>query len=456
MNRRIIGLETEYGLACSDSQGAHVDIDPSEIARSLFADMQQASGATSAFLINGGRLYLDVGDHPEYATAECQQIIDLASQNRAGDQLLRDMADKASATLGYHIHLFKNNVDTASHSYGCHENYLVRRRRDFLDRLAELVPFFVTRQLLVGAGYVHREPGTVRFEVSQRARHMHNSISTSSTRTRPMINTRDEPHADADKYRRMHVIVGDSNMSDTTTLLKTGMTHAVLNVMEDGVRLPAFPLADPMQAIRSVAQDLSGNILLPLADGSTIRAIDIQRKIFDTVLEHYTRQGWLAGLDETTRYVFDLWGRALDAFATSNFSTVHTEIEWIAKYELITRYRHRHNVALSDDRITRLELAWHDISAGGLRDRLEQIGILARRTTPSMIRSALDWAPNDSRASIRAKFIQVAQLHHRDYAVDWGLVRLFNDGSGTTISLTDPFAPENGAVDSLIESMEKQ
>lgn len=436
--------------------GAYVKVDPADIAAHIFADMQEKTGTTSVFLPNGGRLYLDVGDHPEYATAECTQIDELLAQDRVGDEILADRADYAERALGYHVHIFKNNVDTAAHSYGCHENYLVRRRRDFLDRLQDLIPFFVTRQLLVGAGCVYREPGTVRYEISQRARHMHGAISTSSTRTRPMINTRDEPHADSERFRRMHVIVGDSNMVDTTTMLKIGMTHAILNVLEDGGRLPALALAEPMQAIRQVTQDLSGTTLLMRDNGTTIRAIDIQEAIFESVMSYYQRAGWLPSIDSNMQYVFDLWKRALEAFASGDFSSVHTEIEWIAKYELITRYRRRHSVALNDDRIARLELAWHDISSAGLRPQLEKYGIIARKVSTHDLSVARFSAPQTSRARVRAKFIVAAQQHHRDYSVDWSRVRLFSGGQGTSVTLNDPFVTTDAAVDALIETMENQ
>ncbi|QRV03030.1 proteasome accessory factor PafA2 family protein [Arcanobacterium phocisimile] len=450
-----MGIETEYGIASSDSSGAHIATEPAVIAEQLFADMQQRTGSTSAFLENGGRLYLDIGDHPEYATAECTQLADLLAQDRAGDELLVQMAQVAQERLETsHIHLFKNNVDTAQHSYGCHENYLVRRRLDFLDRLNDLVPFFVTRQLLVGAGYVYHEPGTVRFELSQRARHMHGAVSTSSTRTRPMINTRDEPHADAENYRRMHVIVGDSNMSSATTALKVGMTNAVLNVMEDGVRLPSLQLLDPMRAIRDVAQDLSGRVLLERANGQTISATEVQAEIFQIVREHYERAGWFADLDPLMRYAFDLWERALHAFETNDFGAVHTEIEWIAKYELITRYRHRFHVPLSDDRISRLELAWHDVSSAGLRSKLEQSGVLKSAVSDDDVARAMHYPPQTSRARIRSAFIHAARRHHRDFSADWGLVRLFNDGNGVTVGLSDPFATSNADIEALIDSME--
>lgn len=459
MIQRIMGIETEYGVACSDFSGAHVDRDVADVTAQIFADMQARTGATSAFLGNGGRLYLDIGDHPEYATAECTQLADVLAQDRAGDQMLAQMALDAEPRLSapdapVRVHLFKNNVDAASHSYGCHENYLVRRRLDFMDRLNDLVPFFVSRQLLVGAGYVHREPGTVRFELSQRARHMHGAISTSSTRTRPMINTRDEPHADSEHYRRMHVIVGDSNMSESATLLKVGMTCAVLNVMESGVRLPAVSLADPMDAIRRIARDPSGKATLQLENGSVTSAHDIQRAVFDTVAGHYDREGWLDASDPLMLRVFDLWSRALDAFSSGDFSHVRTELEWVAKYELITRYRHRYGVALSDDRISRLELAWHDISPAGLRPRLESTGVLRRVLRDDDVATALVDPPMTSRARIRSAFIKAAQDHRRDYAVDWGLVRLFNEGTGTTIHLDDPFAVADTVVDTLIDSME--
>ncbi|MCI7552238.1 MAG: proteasome accessory factor PafA2 family protein, partial [Arcanobacterium sp.] len=260
MTRRILGIETEYGIMCSARDGGGPPISAEDAAQRLFAPVLQAQRTTNAYLANGARLYLDVGAHPEYATAECDGVRDLIINDRAGDAILARMADEANDALRKEgidgtIRLFKNNLDSEGNSFGCHENYLVRRRRDFRARIDSLIPFFVSRQIIVGSGYINTHGGHARYNLSQRSYQMVDAVSAASTRSRPMINTRDEPHGNPELYRRMHVIVGDSNIIDATCALKTGATAAVLDAMEAGVRFTDVELADPIAAIRTICED---------------------------------------------------------------------------------------------------------------------------------------------------------------------------------------------------------
>ena len=238
-----MGIETEYGLMCASTEGGTPPLDPEETAAELFRAVLESGLSTNAFLANGARLYLDVGAHPEYATAECRTVADLVAHDRAGELLFAGMAAEANERLAARgvpgrIHLFKNNLDAAGNSYGCHENYLVRRRPDYRARISTMLPFFVTRQIVAGAGCLRRgEDGVTRFAFSQRADQMWDAISSASTRSRPMINTRDEPHGDPELYRRMHVIVGDSNVAEPATALKVAATEALLVLVEDGAVL---------------------------------------------------------------------------------------------------------------------------------------------------------------------------------------------------------------------------
>jgi proteasome accessory factor A len=221
MERRIFGLETEYGVTCT--YRGQRRLSPDEVARYLFRRVVSWGRSSNVFLRNGARLYLDVGSHPEYATPECDSVTDLVAHDRAGERILEGLLVDAEKRLhdegiAGEIYLFKNNTDSAGNSYGCHENYLVSRHGEF-GRLADvLIPFLVTRQLICGAGKVLQTPRGAVFCLSQRAEHIWEGVSSATTRSRPIINTRDEPHADAEKYRRLHVIVGDSNMSETTTM----------------------------------------------------------------------------------------------------------------------------------------------------------------------------------------------------------------------------------------------
>lgn len=259
MKNRIFGIETEYGINYVPTNRGRLTVE--ETATALFKPVLDQWRSTNVFLPNGGRLYLDVGSHPEYATAECTSIEDLIAQERAGETLFTDLSHQAQENLttqGHHgrIYLFKNNVDSAGNSYGSHENYLISRKLTFPTLVEQLVPFLITRQILVGAGKTHPAPGptpgsanprtTIQepsYSFSQRADHIWEAASTSTSRTRPLINTRDEPHADASRYRRLHVINGDSNMAEPTILLKILSTHLVLRMLEDRFPLTSLEIA---------------------------------------------------------------------------------------------------------------------------------------------------------------------------------------------------------------------
>uniref|UniRef100_UPI003B3AC76D proteasome accessory factor PafA2 family protein n=1 Tax=Nakamurella sp. TaxID=1869182 RepID=UPI003B3AC76D len=240
MQRRIMGIETEFGITCTFHGQRRLS--PDEVARYLFRRVVSWGRSSNVFLRNGSRLYLDVGSHPEYATAECDELPALIAHDKAGERILQDLVVDAESRLaeegiGGDIYLFKNNTDSAGNSYGCHENFLIARGGEFAKIADGLIPFLVTRQLIAGAGKVLQSPRGASYCLSQRADHIWEGVSSATTRSRPIINTRDEPHADAERYRRLHVIVGDSNMSETTTLLKVGTAALVLEMIESGIPL---------------------------------------------------------------------------------------------------------------------------------------------------------------------------------------------------------------------------
>ena len=244
MERRIFGLENEYGVTCT-LRGQR-RLSPDEVARYLFRRVVSWGRSSNVFLENGARLYLDVGSHPEYATPECDSIADLVVHDKAGERILEGLVRSAEQRLREEgirgeVYLFKNNTDSAGNSYGCHENYLVERDGDFTKFTDVLIPFLVTRQVYAGAGKVLQTARGAMYCVSQRAEHIWEGVSSATTRSRPIINTRDEPHADAERFRRLHVIVGDSNMSEYTTFLKVGATSIVLRMLEED----SAPVARP-------------------------------------------------------------------------------------------------------------------------------------------------------------------------------------------------------------------
>jgi proteasome accessory factor A len=452
MERRIFGLENEYGVTCTFRGQRRLS--PDEVARYLFRRVVSWGRSSNVFLKNGARLYLDVGSHPEYATPECDNVIDLVTHDKAGERTLEGLLMDAERRLREEgiagdIYLFKNNTDSAGNSYGCHENYLVGRHGEF-SRLADvLIPFLVTRQMICGAGKVLQTPRGAVYCVSQRAEHIWEGVSSATTRSRPIINTRDEPHADAERFRRLHVIVGDSNMSEVTTLLKVGTTDLVLRMIEAGVIMRDLTLENPIRAIREVSHDLTGRRKIKLANGREASALEIQREYFDKASDFIERRGG----DTTVKRVLDLWDRTLTAIDTGDLSLVDREIDWVTKYQLIERYRARDDLPLSSPRVAQLDLAYHDVNRNrGLYYLLERNGTVERATTDLAVFEAKSVPPQTTRAKLRGEFIKRAQEKRRDFTVDWVHLKL-NDQAQRTVLCKDPFRSVDDRVDKLIASM---
>jgi proteasome accessory factor A len=452
--RRIFGLETEYGITCAAPAGQQ-GLSADEVARYLFRKVVAWGRSSNVFLRNGSRLYLDVGSHPEYATAECDDIRQLITYDRGGERILEGLVADAQQRLEVEgipgsIHLFKNNTDSAGNSYGCHENYLVRRQGDFT-RLADiLVPFLITRQVLTGAGKILPTPGGATFCLSQRADHIWESVSSATTRSRPIINTRDEPHADAELYRRLHVIVGDSTMAEPTAMLKVGATDMVLRMIEAGVPMRDMALENPMRAIREISHDMTGKAPVTLASGRTVTAIDLQQEYLVRVRDFVEASGEIS---ETDRKVFDLWERGLLALQSGDLASVERELDWVIKHRLIRRYQEKHSLELTDPRIARLDLAYHDISrTEGLYNLLAARGLVERVTSDVEVLESTAVPPQTTRARLRGEFVRKAQEAKRDYTVDWVHLKL-NDQAQRTVLCKDPFQSVDERVDRLIESM---
>jgi proteasome accessory factor A len=452
MDRRVFGIETEYGLTCTFRGQRRLS--PDEVARYLFRGVVSWGRSSNVFLRNGGRLYLDVGSHPEYATPECDSVVDLVSHDKAGERILEGLLVDAVRRLSAEgvagdIYLFKNNTDSAGNSYGCHENYLVPRHQD-LGRLTDiLTPFLVTRQIICGAGKVLPTPRGVVYCVSQRAEHIWESVSSATTRSRPIINTRDEPHADAERFRRLHVIVGDSNMSETTTLLKVGSTGLVLRMIEAGVVPQDMTMDNPVRAIREVSHDMTGRGRVRLASGREMSALQIQHEYLARVRDFTSENG----LDAVGERVLELWERALSAIEAGNLDKIAREIDWVTKYQLIERYRAAHDLPLSAARIAQLDLAYHDIRRGrGLYYLLQRDGAVERVTRDLDIFTAKEVPPQTTRAKLRGDFIRRAQEKGRDFSADWVHLKL-NDQAQRTVLCKDPFRSADERVDRLIAGM---
>ena len=454
MDRRIFGIETEYGVTCTFNGQRRLS--PDEVARYLFRRVVAWGRSSNVFLTNGSRLYLDVGSHPEYATAECDSVPQLIAHDRAGERILEGLVAEAQIRLQEDgirgdVYLFKNNTDSAGNSYGCHENYLVEREGEFSLLAERFIPFLISRQLIVGAGKVLQTPRGASYCLSQRADHMWEGVSSATTRSRPIINTRDEPHADADLYRRLHVIVGDSNMSETTTMLKVGSADLVLRMLEAGVVMRDMSLENPIRAIRDMSHDITGKRTVRLTTGRELSALDMQTEYFEKAEEFAHRRGLVE--DPTVSRVLELWGRVLKSVAADDTSLIDREIDWAIKKRLLERYMVRHDLDLESPRIAQLDLAYHDIDrTRGLYNLLERSGLVERVVTDLEVFEAKSVPPQTTRAKLRGDFVRRAQDRHRDFTVDWVHLKL-NDQAQRTVLCKDPFAATDERVERLIASM---
>src|SRR6202022_608255 len=346
MERRIFGLENEYGVTCT-LRGQR-RLSPDEVARYLFRRVVSWGRSSNVFLENGARLYLDVGSHPEYATPECDDIRQLVAHDKAGERILESLVNSAEARLreegiAGQVYLFKTNTAPAGNSYGCHENSLVSRYGEF-GKLAEvLIPFFVSRQIFTGAGKVLQTARGAIYCISQRAEHIWEGVSSATTRSRPIINTRDEPHADAERYRRLHVIVGDSNMSEYATFLKVGATSMLLRMLEDpAVVLRDLTLENPIRAIREISHDTTCKRRVRLANGREASAWDIQTEYLNRAKRYQETKG-LSPLEDQA---LGMWEHCLTGIEKDPWS-LDRECDWVIKHSLIEGYRDRHKVPLT-------------------------------------------------------------------------------------------------------------
>ena len=452
MDRRIFGLENEYGVTCT-LRGQR-RLSPDEVARYLFRRVVSWGRSSNVFLENGARLYLDVGSHPEYATPECDSIHDLVVHDKAGERILENLVASAEARLREEgirgvIFLFKNNTDSAGNSYGCHENYLTSRRDDLVRYADVLIPFLVSRQIYAGAGKVLQTARGAIYCISQRAEHIWEGVSSATTRSRPIINTRDEPHADAERFRRLHVIVGDSNMSEYSTFLKVGTTSILLRMLEDpGVVLRDMTLENPIRAIREISHDPTCKRRVRLQNGREVSALDIQTEYFNRAKRYHETKG-LSPLEEQA---LGMWEHCLTGLESDPFS-LDRECDWVIKHRLIERYRERNNLPLTHPKIALMDLQYHDVSRErGLFYRMQQRGLVERMCTDEEIEIAVDEPPQTTRAKLRGEFIKKAKERRRDFTVDWVHLKL-NDQAQRTVLCKDPFKSKDERVEKLIASL---
>jgi proteasome accessory factor A len=363
-------------------------------------------GLANVILPNGSRYYVDHA-HPEYSTPECITPRDLVVHDKAGERVLeRSLAEVArELPTGPRLSIYKNNSDGKGNSYGTHENYLVDRATPFGDIVRDLTPFFVSRQVFCGAGKVGAEApweerGHTAYQLTQRADFFETEVGLETTLKRPIINTRDEPHADPERYRRLHVIIGDANMCEVATFLKVGTTAIVLKMIEDRF-LPDLSIQNPVAALHAVSRDISCTATVPLADGRHLSAVQLQWEYFEHAKKYVERE------DDTpeNQSVLARWESVLSALETEPLS-LHRELDWVAKYRLLTAYRERDGLEWTDPKLQAIDLQYHDVRRErGLYYKLDAGGKVERLTTDEEVDIAVMEPPIDTRAYFRGRCI---------------------------------------------------
>lgn len=477
---KIMGTETEYGVIhreqretdpVSTSMLLVNSFDLSAVPRSIWDyteenPLMDARGfevkgekerpspddnrAINKILPNGGRLYVDYA-HPEYSTPECRNARDLVIYEKAGDRIMNISLERANLLSPGEqpILVYKNNSDGKGNSYGCHENYLMSRQVPF-EKIAEgLTPFLVSRQIFAGAGKVGTESrgeGT-SYQISQRADFFETLVGLDTMSNRPIINTRDEPHAAADKYRRLHVIVGDSNMSEYSIYLKVGTTAIVLSMLEDGYLSDRWALWDPVKTLRDISYDLSLKARHSLKRGVEFRALEIQREYLDLAHTYFASRE----MDPVTADIMARWEEVLDKLDEDPMS-LSRELDWIIKRDLLENYIFRRGLTWEDHRIVMIDLQYHDIRPSkGLYYTLEKDGCVERIVSDAEIAAAIVNPPSDTRAYFRGMCLK--KFPERIYGVGWSSISF--KGEENTVKKVPMLEPARGTAELVGEILEK-
>ncbi|SDK18993.1 proteasome accessory factor A [Actinopolyspora mzabensis] len=405
-------------------------------------------GAANVILTNGARLYVDHA-HPEYSAPEVTNPRDAVLWDKAGERVMEEAALRAASVPGTTpIQLYKNNIDGKGASYGTHENYLCARDTPFTAVIAGLTPFFVSRQIIcgsgrVGIGQVGEKPG---FQLSQRADYVEVEVGLETTLKRGIINTRDEPHADADKYRRLHVILGDANLAETATYLKLGATALVLDMIESGRRFDDLRLADPVKAVHQISHDPSLNQKVELADGRHFTGLDLQRAYHERAVEYVEAHG-----SHTSGEVVRTWGEVLDLLARDPMECAD-RLDWPAKLKLMENYRSRDNLAWGSPRLHMIDLQYADVRMDkGLYNRLVSRGSMRRILAEEEVREAVTTPPEDTRAYFRGRCLE--RYPNEVAAASWDSV-IFDLGRESLVRIPtlEPLRGTKAHVGELLEA----
>ena len=487
---RVTGLETEFGVLCAPAgspEAAKEDLpDVEQAAALIFRHRPVGYRSTNLFLPNGGRLYLDIGAHPEYATAECVRVRDLVAQDQAGREILADMAERAAAGLAQQgtsarFHLLANNTDSAGHTYGCHESYSVPRH--LLDdasgtqgvdagrgetTMAVLTSFLATRPVLVGSGRPlesaaagsdpdcqRREDEEASWGLSPRAPHLKALASADTTGQRALVNTRDEPHADAARLRRLHVTCADTTIAEPTTGLRSALTLLLLDALEAGWDFTDLVLADPLATLSALGESPWGDVPAVTDDGRRLSAVDLQEAFLERLTSYLGDVGEPDFLRGAEHLLTDLAPRVISSLRHHDDSSIDTEIDWAIKRRLMRAQRERHpelTGEVLDALRSRVDLAYHDLNAEtGLAPRLVAQGAMVRLCEPAEIERARH-TPPATRAALRGAFVAACLEVGADFSVTWESLRLDSPPSAP-IDLPDPLATVNDAAQSLTEQV---
>jgi proteasome accessory factor A len=363
------------------------------------------SGLVNVILPNGARYYVDHA-HPEYSSPECSNPRDAVVWDKAGERILERSIDAAQAIVpsGEKVFIYKNNSDGKGNSYGCHENYLVARTTPFPNLVRHLIPFFVSRQVFCGAGKVGSENGggEVDYQISQRADFFEVEVGLETTFKRPIINTRDEPHADAERYRRLHVIVGDANMSEISTFLKVGTTALLLKMIEDDFITDDFSLTEPVRAMRAVSHDPACRKTIELSDGRSLTPVELQWEYFK-LAKKYSHEN---ETDPVNEEVLDRWEAVLEGLERDPMSLA-SQLDWVAKLSVLNAYRERDGLDWDHPKMKLIDLQYHDVrESKGLYYKMARTGKIERIVSDDEIEFAVDHPPDDTRAYFRGECLR--------------------------------------------------
>jgi proteasome accessory factor A len=429
----------------ADARGFQVDGEK-------YTPNQQENIARNKTLINGARYYVDHA-HPEYSCPEVTNARDLVIHEKAGERVIEISRREANQLLpeGATMLIHKNNSDRKGNSYGCHENYLMDRRTSFKRIVEHLLPFFVSRQIYCGAGKVGSENRgqPCRFQISQRADFFETEVALDTMVKRPIINTRDEPHADRDKYRRLHVIVGDSNMCEYTIYLRNGVTALILSMIEDGAITRDLSLRDPVRAVKDVSHDPSLSQELQLDNGKKMTAVQIQQEFLDMTLTYAAGRN----LDPVQRDVLAKWQYVMECLS-SDPMTLYRKIDWVAKKLIIESFMDRKGLDWDSPQVQMLDLQYHDSRPDkGLYHMLERQGKVERIVTDDEINAAVHNPPTDTRAYFRGECLR--RYPGEVFGVNWDSISFgLDDQPIKRIMMSEPLKGTKGYVEELLNRSE--